>query len=361
MSQLNMSHSRLPLSRAPEKICILRLSALGDVSHTIPVVRALQKKWPSAEITWVCGKFEYKFLQLLEGIRFVVFDKKAGLKEYFRLWKALKGERFDVLLQMQVAARANIASLGIKSEIRLGWDKARCRDLHQLFINHQVAAVYQQHQVEGFLSFAEALGASASDVEWQLPLTENALAFAEQYIDATKPTMVISACSSHRLRNWQAERYAALADYAIEQYGLQVILSGGPSDIEREMAQDIVSHMKNDALNLVAKDTLEQLLGLLSKATVVVSPDSGPAHLANALGVPVMGLYACTWSRRSGPYSSLNYCVDEFEQAARVFLKTTADQLPWGSKIEKPGVMELIQLEDVKRKLDQLLNDQRKN
>lgn len=353
-----MNHSRLPLSKPPEKICILRLSALGDVSHTIPVVRALQKQWPSAEITWVCGKFEHKLLQLIEGVRFVVFDKKAGLKEYLRLWKALKGEKFDVLLQMQVAARANIASLGIKSEIRLGWDKARSRDLHQLFINHHVAAAHQQHQVEGFLSFAQALGVSTTQVEWALPVTQNAQTFASQYIDDARSTMVISACSSHRLRNWQAERYAALADYAIEQYGMQVILSGGPSDIEREMAQDIVGFMKNEVLNLVAKDTLEQLLGLLSKATVVVSPDSGPAHLANALGVPVIGLYACTWSRRSGPWSSLDYCVDEFEQAANKFLQTSADQLPWGSKIEKPGVMDLIQLDDVKRKLDQLITDQ---
>ncbi len=356
-----MNHNRLPLTKAPEKICILRLSALGDVSHTVPVVRAIQKQWPSTEITWICGKFEYKLLQLLEGVRFVVFDKKAGLKEYLKLWKTLKGEKFDVLLQMQVAARANIASLGIKSDIRIGWDKARSRDLHQLFINQQVPAVYQQHQVEGFLSFAQQLGINANEVEWNLPVTKNAQDFAEQYIDNDKPSMVISACSSHPLRNWLPERYAALADYAIEQYGMQVILSGGPSDIEREMAQKIEAHLSNKVLNLVAKDTLEQLLGLLSKATLVVSPDSGPAHLANALGVPVIGLHACTWSRRTGPYSSLDYCVDEFPQAAEIFLKTSADQLPWGSKIEKAGVMDLIQLEDVKRKLDQVMADRQKD
>jgi len=352
-----MKKSRLPLSAPPKKICILRLSALGDVTHVIPALRAIQRQWPNAEITWICGAFEYKLLRLIDGVRFICFDKKAGMKEYFKLWKSLKQQQFDVLLLMQVAARANIASLGIKAKIKLGWDKQRSRDLHQLCIDQSVEKSQQQHQVQGFLSFSRALGVKIDEPEWKIPITDLALEFADKYTDTDKPLMIISACSSHKLRNWSAERYAKLADYAVSKYGMQVVLSGGPSAIELDMASDIVQEMQNSALNLVGKDTLEQLTGLLSKATVVVSPDSGPAHLANAMGVAVIGLYACTWSLRSGPYNSLKYCVDQFEVAADQYLKQPASKLRWGKKIEQPGVMDLISVEMVCEKLDKLMSD----
>jgi heptosyltransferase I len=353
-----MSDSKkLPLNSPPEKICILRLSAIGDVTHVVPVIRAIQQQWPETEITWVCGKFEYKLLKIIKNIRFICFDKKTGLKAYLELWRSLRDDQFDVLLQMQVAARANLASLGIKSKLKLGWDKARSRDFHQLFINQRVDEITQQHQTQGFLSFARGLGLNVTEPDWQIPVTENAEKFAEKYVDKDRKVLIISACSSHKLRNWSAERYAELADYAIERHGMQVILSGGPSDIEVNMAKDIATSMQKKSLNLVGMDTLEQLVGLLAKATVVVSPDSGPVHLANAVGVPVIGLYACTWSKRSGPYNSLQYCVDKFELAADKFLKQSADSLRWGKKIEKPGVMELISVDEVCGKLDLVLKD----
>lgn len=348
-------NTALSLSGEPKKICILRLSALGDVTHVFPVVRAIQNQWPDAEITWICGTFEYKLLKLFGNIRFITFNKKNGFKEYFSLWQQLKREKFDVLLHMQVAARANIASIGIKADIRLGWDKARSRDFHQLFINHAIPAANCQHQVNGFLSFAQALGIAVDKPVWDVPVTPAADQFANKYISDGQRTLIISACSSHKLRNWTAERYAAIADYAIEKHQMQVILSGGPTAIEVNMATDIVANMKYQALNLVGKDTLEELIALLSKATVVVSPDSGPAHLANAVGVPVIGLYACTWSKRSGPYNSLAYCVDKFELAAEKFLNKPVSALRWGTKIELPGVMELIAVDEVCTKLDLVL------
>lgn len=347
----------LSLNKVPKKICILRLSAIGDVTHVIPVVREIQQQWPDTEITWVCGKFEYKLLNIIEDVRFIVFDKNGGFKAYRELWKELETEYFDVLLQMQVAARANFASFGIKADLKLGWDKARSRDLHQLFVSHSVEKKYQQHQVQGFLSFARELGLYAKEPNWSIPITQKAKDFSNKFIVDDKKTLIISACSSHKLRNWSARKYAQLSDYAVERYDMQVILSGGPADIEIEMANEILSLMNTRALNLVGQDTLEQLVGLLSKATVVVSPDSGPAHIANALGVPVIGLYACTWSKRSGPYNSLNYCVDKYEVAAERYLKKSATELRWGTKIEIPGVMELIEVVDVCEKLDQVMLD----
>ena len=262
----------LPLQQAPKKICILRLSALGDVTHVVPVVRAIQKQWPTTEITWVCGVLESKLLSGLEGIRFIVFDKRQGWKAYTDLRQKLRHERFDVLLHMQVAGRANIASLFIKAAIRLGWDKSRSRDFHQLFVNHRVPAVGQQHQVQEFLSFARTLGIDVSEPEWDFPLSGDALAFAEQHIPGDKKTLLISACSSHPLRNWSIEGYAQVADYAIEHMGMQVVLSGGPSQAEQDMGHGIEQAMKQQPLNLVGKDTLQQRSTIF---TVIYEPSGG--------------------------------------------------------------------------------------
>lgn len=344
-----------PPGAPPQKICILRLSALGDVTHVVPVVRAIQKQWPDTEITWICGKLESKLLAAVDGVRFIEFDKKQGWRAYTDLYRRLRHERFDILLHMQVAMRANLASLCVRSPLRLGWDRQRSRDLHQLFINRRVPAANSQHQVQGFLSFARSMGIGVDQPVWDFPVTDDGLAFARQYVDPARKTLLISPCSSHVLRNWNAEGYAIVADYAIDQLGMQVILSGGPSQIELQMAAQIESKVSHALSNLVGKDTLQQLVGLLAAVDVVMSPDTGPAHIANALGTPVIGLYACTWSRRSGPYNSLQYCVDKFELAAEKFRGASASSLRWGSKIEQAGVMDLIEPDEVIEKLTQLI------
>jgi len=134
--------------------------------------------------------------------------------------------------------------------------------------------------------------------------------------------------------------------------GLNIILSGGPSQLEREMGAAIEAQMQGPCVNLVGQDTLEQSKALLQQVDIVISPDSGPAHIASALGTPVIGLYAATWSKRSGPYNSLDLCVDRFQQAAMKYRKCNASELRWGTRIEEPGVMDLIQPDDVFERLN---------
>ena len=330
----------------PGSICILRLSALGDATHTVPVVRALRRQWPDTRITWIIGKLEHKLLAGFDDVEFIVFDKKGGWTAVKALRLALRSRRFDVLLHMQVAARANLLSRMIRAPVRVGWDRARSRDMHHHFTREQVATVPFQHQVEGFLEFARALGVEVDAPQWDLPVSEEAEAWVDEQLPDNGPVLVISPCSSHPLRNWRAEYQAEVADHA-SRSGMQVVLSGGPSAIERETADRIEAGMNEPCLNLVGKDTLEQSKAMLRRAALVLTPDAGPAHLASALGTPVLGLYAATWSRRSGPYNSLELCVDRFEDAALRFRKKPAEQLRWGTRIEEPGVMDLIKPEDV--------------
>ena len=342
----------LPPEAPPKNLCIVRLSALGDVTHAVPVLRAIQRRWPETTITWVCATVEHQLLSVLDVVRFAVIDKKAGWRGYRDLRRQLAGEKFDIMIQMQSSARANLAGACVKADIKLGWDKARARDFHSLFMTHSVPATKQEHQVQGHLSFARTLGLDADEPVWNFPISEENAAFANEMLPAQQRTLLISPCSNHSYRNWLADRYAAVADYAIDSLGMRVALTGSPSELEASMGKAIEQSMTNKAINLIGKDTLPQSLALLQRADVVLSPDSGPVHLANALGTPVIGLYACTWSKRSGPYNSLDLCVDKFSDAARKFLRKNPEDLRWGTRIEQKGVMDLIRADEVIERLN---------
>ena len=342
----------LPPEAPPKSLCIVRLSALGDVTHAVPVLRAIQRHWPETKITWVCATVEHRLLSVLDGVQFAVMHKKAGWRGYRDLRSQLAGEKFNIMIQMQTSARANLAGACIKADIKLGWDKARARDFHSLFMTHSIPATKQEHQVQGHLSFARTLGLDADEPAWDFPISEENAAFANELLPAEQRTLLISPCSGHSYRNWLADRYAAVADYAIDSLGMRVALTGSPSELEASMGKAIEQSMTNKAINLIGKDTLPQSLALLQRADVVLSPDSGPVHLANALGTPVIGLYACTWSKRSGPYNSLDLCVDKFSDAARKFLRKNPEDLRWGTRIEQKGVMDLIRTHEVIERLN---------
>ncbi len=342
----------------PTAVCILRLSAIGDTCHVVPLLRTLQRAWPQARFTWVIGELEARLMGLLPDIEFITVDKRAGVAGLVALHRALRGRRFDALLDLQLSVRASLVALAIPARIRLGFDRARAREGQWLVTNERIAPLDREHVLDSFFGFARWFGIEQRELRWDLPLPADALAYAERLIpdDArTRGTLVISPCSSHTLRNWRAERYAAVADYASMRHGLRVILSGGPSPHERRMADAILGAAHVPIIDQVGKDTLPQLLALLSRASALVTPDSGPAHMATMVGTPVIGLYAATNPARSGPYLSRQWCVDAYREAARRFRGREPEALPWTEKIEEPGVMDLIEVEAVNAKLDELL------
>ena len=343
------------LTQPPRSVCLLRLSAIGDTCHVVPLVRTLQHVWPDTQLTWIIGKTEARLMTLLDGVEFITVDKRAGLRARRELRSQLRGRHFDVLLHMQLAFRASLAAQVVPATIKLGFDRARARELQWLFTNARVAPKVREHVLDSFFGFLEALGINERILRWDLPLSPAARAYGERLIPDAKPTLVISPCSSHRLRNWRAERYAEVADYAARRHGMRVILSGGPTEAERKMGAEIESAVKTPVFNQIGRDTLPELLGLLSRATALLAPDTGPGHMATMVNVPVIGLYAATNPLRTGPYLSRLWCVDAYAAAAKRFRRTTPDKLPWTEKIEEPGVMDLISVEAVNAKLDELL------
>jgi heptosyltransferase I len=327
-------------------VCLLRLSALGDVVNTVPLLRSLQAALPRARLTWIIGRAEHKLLGDIEGVEFIVFDKKAGRPALSELQQALAGRRFDALLVLQRSLRANLLSLRIPARLRVGYDWQRSAELHSLFVNRRIRYRPRQHSLDLMHSFVEPLGIAPGPVRWDIPVPDEARDWAATQLPDGAPVMLFSPCSSQVLRNWHARGYAALADHAALRHGYRIVLCGGRSTLERKMADDILSAMQAPALDLVGKDTFKRFLALLQRATVVVTPDSGPMHMARAMGAPVIGLHAATPAWGSGPWGDTRWCVDRYEQAALKYAGKPADRLKWGRRLQFPGVMDLVTIED---------------
>ena len=162
----------LPLDSAPDSLCLLRLSAIGDVTHVLPIVRTLQQYWPETKITWIIGRLEHQLVGDIDGIEFIVFDKSLGWGAYRNLYQVLRKRRFDIFLHMQVSMRSNLASLCVKAPIKLGFDKQRAKDYQWLFSNKRIDAIERQHVLDGFFQFLSAIGLNKKVLRWDIPLAQ---------------------------------------------------------------------------------------------------------------------------------------------------------------------------------------------
>lgn len=294
-----------------------------------------------------------------DGIEFITFDKSKGWSELIRLKRVLANRRFDLLLHMHASMRANLASLCVKAQRRIGFDRARARDYQWLFTKEKIPPIPQQHVIDGLFGFIEYLGIAKRVLRWDIPVSEQDQALADRLCAGDAPVIVISPCSSQRFRNyrnWASERYVALIDYLSTKHGTKVLLTGGPTDLEREYGMKIESGATAELTNLIGETTLKQLLAIIERADLVICPDSGPAHMATAVGTPVVGLYATSNRLRTGPYLSQELTVDKYPEAVRAEFDKPIDQLRWGERVRDPGAMELITLDDVTAKVDLVLN-----
>ncbi|MFT5226308.1 MAG: heptosyltransferase I [Polaribacter sp.] len=346
----------IKFSQPPKSICIFRLSAIGDVTHILPVIHTLKKVWPECKITWVIGKLEYQLVKGLPGVEFIQFDKSKGWAAYRTLRQQLNGQTFDVLLMMQAALRASIASLFISARYKLGFDKAWGVDYQWLFSNQQITGKERIHVLDTCFQFLDALGIDERVYCWDLPIEDSELIFAEQMTQG-KPTVVVNPCSSIRKnnwRNWSIERYAEVCDY-LHHKDIQVLITGGPSDTEKEFCQSVVDHCKSDPKNLAGHTSLGQLLALIKSAKFLIAPDTGPAHMATIVDTPVLALYASTNPLRAGPYKSQSVLVNRYPNALQQFKQKTAADATWNERVRDPQVMNLITVDDVTKVIDSLL------
>ncbi|MGR5503064.1 glycosyltransferase family 9 protein [Vibrio sp. DNB22_10_4] len=329
----------------PQSICILRLSAIGDVCNTIAAVQAIQAHWPKTQITWVTGSLEAKLLESIQDINIVVFDKKAGWRGYRDLWRQLHGQQFDALLHMQYALRASIATLGIKAKYKLGFDTDRAQDFQQLFTNVKVPSPPKMHVLDGLLAFNDTLGIPAEFPSWQLN-------YSQQHADWAKPllvgqrNLVIVPAASKGYKNWTAEGYVAVINHAVKK-GWKVILAGSPAAIEVELGAHIEALCPHTITNVIGQSSLMQMLALLDMGDLVIAPDTGPTHMANAMQTPVIGLYAHHNPQRTGPYRYLDYVVSAYEEAIVAETGKASSELEWRARVKDKQAMQRIKADSV--------------
>jgi heptosyltransferase I len=250
----------------PRSVCILRLSAIGDACHVVPIVRTLQQAWPTAQLTWIIGRSEARLMRLLDGVEFITVDKRTSLAGLASLRRLLAARHFEVLLHMQLALRASLVAACVPARVKLGFDRARARELQWLFTNARIAPHTREHVLDSFFGFPAALGIGERLLRWDLRLPAEAQTYAARLVPDRQPTLVISPCSSHPLRNWRAARYATVAESAVRRHGMRVILAGGPSESEQRMGVDIERACQVPLTNQIGKDTLPELLALLARA-----------------------------------------------------------------------------------------------
>lgn len=334
----------------PESICLIRLSHIGDTCHALAVVRAIQDNWPATRLTWIIGKIEEELMGDIPGIEFITFDKRKGRQGYLQLQRQLANHSFDIALCMHASMRVNPIYRMINTPVRLGFDYPRARDFQWLFTNHRIEEQRQEHVLDSMMGFACYIGVPKQVPRWDIPLSTADRAFAMKHTERAGAILTISPCSTQRwrnFRNWDADKYSSVANYASQKFGCRIILTGGKSDLERKYGRKIEYRCEREVINLIGKTNLKQLLAILDVSDALICPDSGPAHMATAVGTPVIGLYATSNPDRSGPYLSRNLTVNAYPEATRHFLGKMPEELRWGQRVRSPGAMALIQLDDV--------------
>lgn len=329
------------MTRSIKSLCLVRLSALGDVVLVLPLVRALQAALPGVRLTWVIGRAAHALVSGLseEGVEFIVIDKPRGPRDYLAFKRRLADRDFDALLCLQASWRANWLYPCIRARRKIGYSADRARDLQRLFVRERIVGS-TPHLVDGFLQFAQQLGVDRpTQVEWRLPVQ----AAARSWCEATLPAggyVAVSPCASKAERDWPLERLISLIKRITEAGRGPVVLLGGGSARERQVAERLCE--ATQALDFMGKTTLPQLVAALSGCRALVSPDTGAVHMANALGRPVVGLYAVAPASRTGPYENTGYCVDVFAEAVRSLLGRDPASVPWAQRVHDPRAMALI-------------------
>jgi heptosyltransferase I len=339
----------------PHSICLVRLSALGDVCLAVPLVRTLQHAFPDAKITWVTTAPMLQVLEGLDGVEFVLAEKASHPSAYLAFWRRMRSRNFDVLLGAQASFRAHFLYPLISARRKIGFAKNEARDAHWFFVGEHVRG-RREHLLDSFLAFAEALGATKRIVEWRLPIAAADHAFAEKRLN-TGTWLAVNPMASKPERNWLPERYAAVIDACIRRWDSRIVLTGGPVKAERDFGQQVLRRVLKPerVLNLVGQTTPKQLAAVLARAKLLIAPDTGPVHIATAMGTPVVGLYAVARPELTGPYNSQHLVVNRFPEAVRTILGKDPDQVSWKTRVKSPLAMELIAVDDVLQKLEHVL------
>ena len=287
-----------------DRICIVMMSAVGDAVHVLPVINALKRHAPTCLITWILQPGPATLVRGHRSVdEIILFDRSKGMQAFADIRRALAGREFDLVIDLQVYFKAGVITAMTRAPVKLGFDRVRARDLNWLFTTHRIPArPVGQHVQDQYFEFLEALGVKAAPVIWDLGPWPTELAWRDEFFrKLDRPAAAIVIATSKPEKDWLPERWAQVVDILHGEFGLQPLLVGGRSPRELHAEQVIMATAKHQPVSALGSG-LRNLVGILSGSELVLSPDTGPLHMAVALERPVISLMGYTNPKRTGPY-----------------------------------------------------------
>jgi heptosyltransferase I len=322
------------------------LTGLGDVVNGLPVANALKAQDPSRRITWVAEPAPSQPLLHHPSVdEVIVFEKSRGARGVADLRRRMRGRSFDVTFNMMYYFKSVWPTVFSGAPRRIGFGRGRARDGVWLFSNERLPHRGWRHQQDLFLEFLDYLGLGGRPVEWKLTLTADERRAQAGLFGALdgRPVAAIVVASGKPVKDWPAERWAAVADALERDHGFQVMLLGGPSAREAAIASGIEARAEARVVRGLSR-TVRELMWRVEGSQLVLAPDTGPLHLAHAFGVPVIGLYAHSNPWRVGPWGRYrDLIVDRFRDPGE-----PPDPSLFAARNRS---MELITVEDVLEKV----------
>lgn len=296
----NRSSSALQSAR----ILLIKPSSLGDIVHAFPVVSAIKSHWPGSHITWVVKRQWAELVERAEGID-RVWPLEMTVGSWIREGQALRAQRFDLAIDLQGLFRSGILARFSGAPTRIGF--ANAREGSPWFYTHRVPVHSPDiHAVDRYLSVAAALGASLPDKpRFEFRLQEEDTAAVQELcrrrgFSVDRPWIAMNIGARWPTKRWPPASFAAVVDQLHDAYRGPVVMIGGAD--ERAYTNELRSLTNRPFIDLSGEIPLGHLPALLSKATALITNDSGPMHIAAALGIPVVAIFGPTSAARTGPY-----------------------------------------------------------
>jgi heptosyltransferase-1 len=314
-------------------ILIIKPSSIGDVVHTLPALAAIRRLHPEAYITWLVEEESYNIIEGHPGIDQIIVSKRKGwlrnlrncsevfgtLREISLFAKEIRKRRYHLVIDLQGLFKSGLLVRLAKGKRKVGYDKTR--EFSYLFLNERIRPFNpDKHAVLRYLNLAKYLGADDVPVDFHIALGKGEKEYVDNIIDGSKqPIISINPMARWKTKQWSHRRFAELADKIHQQLGTTVLLTGGKGDIE-DVAR-IQSYMTCKALSVVGKTTLKELAYLFRHSQLVISTDSGPMHIAAAVGTPVIALFGPTSPLRTGPFGDGHVVIKKHLPCSPCFRK----------------------------------------
>lgn len=326
------------------------MSAVGSTVQGMPIAASLRRAWPEAHITWVLQPGPATLMAGRPDVdRLLLFHRRLGARAYSRFRREVAGETFDLVICLQPNFKGGMVTRLLHAPERLGYDRARARDLSWLATNRRIPPAPVAHIQDELFEFLDHLGVSRR-LEWRFYFSEEERRVSARWREEfSRPVLAVVPRSSNARRNWTLEGMARVIDVATGDLGLQPVLVGGDSEEELRDARRL-EKLCGVPPRVALGGTLRELAGRLSASDLVLAPDTGPLHMAVALGTPTIGLYGYTDPGRSGPYGRFtDLTVDRFRDPARA----GGGRAP--SRATRRGRMSRIRAGEVVRKLERAI------